>query len=62
MKIKIKIVTLTITFKYEKLKNLAKYMKSNNAKNGQKIWTGNSLNKDIQIATKHTGHTIKMAL
>ena len=53
MKIKIKIVTLTITFKYEKLKNLAKYMKGNNAKNGQKIWTGNSLNEDIQMITKH---------
>ena len=46
MKIKIKIVTLTIAYKYEKLKNLAKYMKDNNAKNGQKIWTGNSLNEN----------------
>ena len=31
-------------------------------KNGQKIWTGNSLDNDIQMASKHAGHTKSMAL
>ena len=30
-------------------------------KNGQNIWTGSSVNKDIQMASKHTGHTIGMS-
>ena len=34
---KIKIKIITVTLNYEKLKNLTKYMKGTNAKNGQKF-------------------------
>ena len=37
-------------------------MKGTDAKNGQNIWIGNSLDNDIQMASKHAGHTKSMAV